>query len=63
MKDKQQEIPKLVSIQQAAAILRVSKKTLREWDKKGILKAVRYGVRKDRKYLIKDLEALLNKEE
>ncbi len=63
MEDKQQEIPKLVSITQAAAILRVSKKTLREWDKKGILKAVRYGVRKDRKYLIKDLEALLNKEE
>ncbi len=63
MKDKQQEIPKLVSITQAAAILRVSKKTLRDWDKKGILKAVRYGVRKDRKYLIKDLEALLHKEE
>lgn len=54
---------KLVTIAQAAAILRVSKNTLRLWDRKGILKAVRYGVRGDRKYLVSDLEALLQKEE
>ncbi len=63
MKEKSRETPTVITLEQASAILRVSKKTLREWDKKGILKAVRYGVRKDRKYLIKDLEALLNKEE
>ncbi len=60
-KDNEQP-PELLTISQVAVLLRVSKNTLRAWDKKGILKAVLYGIRKDRKYLRRDVEALLKKE-
>jgi DNA-binding transcriptional MerR regulator len=33
---------------------------LRAWDKKGILKAVRFGQRKDRRYKKEDITRLLN---
>lgn len=52
-------IDELLTIQQAAKILNVNTQTLRRWDKKGILKAVRVGNRKgvgDRRYRKKDIE-------
>ena len=53
----------VMTLSETAAFLSVSKQTLRNWDRQGILKAVRYGVRGDRKYLTRDIQALLQKEE
>lgn len=41
---------KLLKISEASELLNVHPNTLRQWDKKGILKAVRFGVRGDRRY-------------
>ena len=46
---------KLIKISEAAELLNVHPNTLRKWDKKGILKAVRFGQRKDRRYRKKDI--------
>lgn len=43
-------LPELLSLNQTAKVLNVSPWTLRKWDNEGILKAVRIGTRKDRRY-------------
>ncbi len=53
--------PKLISLREAARILKVHKETLRRWDQKRKLKAVRVGNRQDRKYLASDVIKLLEK--
>jgi excisionase family DNA binding protein len=45
-----QKLPKYLSIQQVCKILGVHPNTLRNWDKNGYLKAVRFGPRQDRRY-------------
>lgn len=58
------EIEELLTIDQAAKILKVSAQTLRRWDKQGILKAVRVGTRRgvgDRRYRKKDVEAYISR--
>ena len=50
---------KLVTLKEACEILKVHPNTLRQWDRKGVLKAVRFGVRGDRRYDIKDLEKFI----
>jgi len=55
-----QEMPKLLSLQEACDVLRCHPNTLRQWDKKGILIAVRFGERKDRRYRKEDILKLLN---
>lgn len=45
----------LLTIKQASEILNVHPNTLRNWDKSGLLKAVRIGVRKDRRYKKSDV--------
>ena len=52
---------KLLKISEASEFLNVHPNTLRKWDKKGILKAVRFGVRGDRRYKKEDLVKILNK--
>ena len=52
---------KLISLAEAARILGVSPWTLRLWDNKGLLKAVRIGSRKDRRYRIEDIEKIVKK--
>lgn len=52
---------KLLKLSEAAELLNVHPNTLRKWDKKGILVAVRFGVRKDRRYRKEDIEKLLQK--
>lgn len=42
--------PPLLTIAQTAQILSVSPWTLRQWDKKGKLIAIRIGTRRDRRY-------------
>lgn len=50
---------KLLKLSEAAELLNVHPNTLRKWDRKGILKAVRFGERGDRRYKREDIEKLL----
>jgi len=45
---------------EASELLNVHPNTLRKWDKNGVLKAVRFGVRGDRRYKKEDLLKLVN---
>lgn len=51
--------PELLTLKETCEILKVHPNTLRAWDKKGILKAVRFGVRGDRRYRNRDIMSLL----
>jgi len=51
---------KLLKISEAAKLLNVHSNTLRKWDKKGILVAVRFGERKDRRYRKEDIIKLFD---
>jgi len=51
---------KLLKISEAAKLLNVHPNTLRKWDKKGILVAVRFGERGDRRYRKEDIMKLVN---
>lgn len=53
----------LLTLKQASDALNVHKNTLREWDNKGVLKAVRFGVRKDRRYRKADIARLAGQQE
>jgi len=52
---------KLLTLMEAAKILKVHPNTLRNWDKKGILPAIRIGEKKARRYQKKDVEKFINK--
>ena len=52
----------LLTLREAANILKVHPNTLRLWDKKGILKAVRIGIKKARRYRKEDIEAFINRQ-
>ncbi len=52
-------LPELLSITQACQVLGVHPNTLRNWDKEGRLKAIRIGVRKDRRYKKEDILRML----
>jgi len=58
--DKKEKIPELLTLQEACDILKCHPNTLRQWDNKGILVAVRFGERKDRRYRKEDILKLLN---
>lgn len=49
----------LLKMKEACELLKVHPNTLRQWDKKGVLKAVRIGVRGDRRYKRGDIEKLI----
>ncbi len=49
------KIPELLTLKEACEILRCHPNTLRQWDKKGILVAIRFGDRKDRRYHKEDI--------
>jgi len=53
--DNKAKTPKLLTLAEACEILKVHPNTLRKWDRKGILKAVRFGERKDRRYRKEDI--------
>ena len=53
------ELPKLLTIKQAAEILNVHVETLRRWDKSGKLKAIRINKRGDRRYKPEDLKEMM----
>lgn len=53
-------IPQLLTLKEASEFLKCHPNTLRQWDKKGILKAVRFGVRRDRRYKREDVLRMLS---
>ncbi len=53
---------KLLKLKEAAEILNVHPNTLRLWDKKNILVAVRIGEKKIRRYRLKDIKEFIKKE-
>ncbi len=57
--DKFKELPDMLTLQQASDILNVHPNTLRNWDNEGVLKAVRYGKRGDRRYRKEDILNIL----
>lgn len=59
MQKTKKEMPKLLTIKQVAEILNVHVETLRRWDKRGKLKAIRVNERGDRRYRPKDIEKLI----
>ena len=53
--------PKLLTLKQACELLNCHPNTLRAWDEKGYLVAVRFGTRRDRRYRREDVMKLLEK--
>lgn len=49
----------ILTLRQACTILSCHPNTLRNWDNKGILKAIRFGARGDRRYRKNDIDKLL----
>lgn len=59
-KQKNNKIPELLTLNEACAILKCHPNTLRQWDKKGILVAIRIGVKKVMRYKKEDILKLLS---
>ncbi len=53
-------IAALLTLREACEILKVHPNTLRQWDRKGILIAVRIGIKKVRRYRKEDIEKFIN---
>jgi excisionase family DNA binding protein len=57
---KDADLPELLTLEEASAYLKCHPNTLRQWDRKGILVALRFGERRDRKYRKDDIIKMLN---
>lgn len=53
--------PEYLTLTQACELLQVHPNTLRNWDKKGVLKANRIGIRGIRRYKREDLKKFMEK--
>ncbi|MDL1953044.1 helix-turn-helix domain-containing protein [Candidatus Uhrbacteria bacterium UHB] len=51
----QHELPELLTLKEASEILKCHPNTLRQWDKKGILPAIRIGEKRTRRYRKEDI--------
>jgi excisionase family DNA binding protein len=49
----------IITLKEACEILHCHPNTLRKWDNKGFLKAIRFGTRGDRRYRKSDILKLL----
>ena len=54
-------IPELLTLMEACEILKCHPNTLRQWDAKGILPAIRIGEKKMRRYRTSDIEKFLRR--
>lgn len=43
-------LPEILTLRQACEILNCHPNTLRNWERKGLIECVRFGVRKDRRF-------------
>jgi excisionase family DNA binding protein len=59
-KTKIEEIPELLTLKEACEMLKVHPNTLRTWDKKGVLPAIRIGTKRVRRYKKEDILKMLN---
>lgn len=57
-----EEYPEVLTISEVAKILRVSKITLKRWEKSGRIQSIRINSRGDRRYTKKQVLALLGQE-
>jgi excisionase family DNA binding protein len=57
--EKDDELPELLTLEEASAYLKCHPNTLRSWDRKGILPAIRIGERRARRYKKEDLEKFI----
>ena len=55
------ELPDILTLQQVCDVLNCHPNTLRKWDNRGILKAMRFGSRKDRRYRKSEIVQFLKK--
>lgn len=55
------KLPDILTLKQACEVLNCHPNTLRQWDNKGMLKAMRFGARRDRRYRKQDIISFLNK--
>jgi len=53
------EESEILTLEQASKLLNCHPNTLRNWDNKGILKAIRFGARRDRRYRKSDVLKML----
>ncbi|MDD2766342.1 MAG: helix-turn-helix domain-containing protein [Candidatus Moranbacteria bacterium] len=57
-----EEYPEILTLAEACELLNCHPNTLRNWDNKGILKAIRFGTRGDRRYKKEDVLKIINKD-
>lgn len=57
------EVPpqSMLTIGEVAQMLHVHKNTVRRWSNRGILKAYRFGIRGDRRFIKEEVEAVIIK--
>lgn len=56
---KKDNLPEILTLKQACEVLNCHPNTLRNWDNRGILTAIRFGKRGDRRYRKEDILKLL----
>ena len=61
MPKKLEDFPEILTLRETCIVLNCHPNTLRNWDKNGILVAIRFGTRRDRRYRKSDILKMLNK--
>lgn len=54
------DLPEVLTLKQACEVLNCHPNTLRQWDTKGLLPAIRFGTRGDRRYKKESILKILN---